>query len=65
MIINNAELMYKAFLIESTTKLLVLEGVTNWEILVKEINNQYQPTTVDEMEIFSDAIIYARCAVLN
>lgn len=65
MIINNAELMYKTFLIESTTKLLILKGVTDWKILVEEINNQYQPTTVDEMEIFSDAIIYARCAILN
>jgi hypothetical protein len=65
MITNNAELMYKAFLIEATTKLLVLKGVTDWEKLVKEIDEQYQPTTEEEMEVFGEAIIYARCAVLN
>jgi len=65
MIINNAELMYKAFLIEATTKLLVLKGITDWEKLVKEIDEQYQPITEEEMEVFSEAIIYARCAILN
>lgn len=62
---TNIEMLYKAFLVEAATKLLVLKGVTDWEKLTKEIDDQFQPTTEEEMEVFSEAIIYARCSVLN
>ena len=62
---TNAELLYKAFMIEATTKTLVLKGITDWEELIERIDEIYKPTTAEEMEIFSEAIIYAKCAVLN
>lgn len=62
---TNTELLYKAFLVEASTKLLVLKGVTDWEKLVIEIDEQFRPTTFEEMEIYSEAIISAKCAILN
>lgn len=62
---TNTEILYRAFLVEATTRLLVLEGITDYKKLTKKIEYQFQPATEEEMEIFSEAIVYARCSILN
>jgi hypothetical protein len=59
------DVLFKTLMVEDNTKLLVLKGITDWELLVEEINNNFYPTTEEEMELYSEAIIYARCSILN
>lgn len=65
MVNNKNDLFYKALMVEAATKLLVLKGMNDWELLIDEIDTQFQPTTVEEMEVLSEAVIYARCSILN
>jgi hypothetical protein len=59
------DVLFKTLMVEDNTKLLVLKGITDWKLLTEEINNNFHPTTVEEMELYSEAIIYARCSILN
>jgi hypothetical protein len=59
------DVLFKTLMVEDNTKLLVLKGITDWKLLTEEINNSFHPTTVEEMELYSEAIIYARCSILN
>lgn len=65
MVNNENDLFYKALMVEAATKLLVLKGIIDWEILIDNIDLEFQPTTVEEMEVLSEAVIYARCSILN
>lgn len=65
MVNNENDLFYKALMVEAATKLLVLKGIIDWEILINNIDLEFQPTTVEEMEVLSEAVIYARCSILN
>ena len=60
------EMMYlRCMAIESMVKDLVLRGTTNNEELVKAVNNVFPPDTPEEMEKYSEAIIYAKYGTLN
>ena len=51
--------------IEAIVKDMVLHGTTDNEKLVEAINTMYPPDTPEEMEAYSEAIIYAKFSILN
>lgn len=60
------EIMYfRCMVIESMVRELVLKGTIDNESLVQAVDNMFSPETTDEMERYSDAIIYAKYSVLN
>jgi hypothetical protein len=59
-----AELMTKCLEIENWTRSLTLRGMDREEIVYK-IDDMYEPETEEEMEAYSEAILYARLGVLN
>ena len=60
------EMMYiRCMAIESMVKTMVLNGNIDNEKLVEAVNNVFPPTTPDEMERYSEAIIYAKYSILN
>jgi disulfide oxidoreductase YuzD len=58
------ELQVKCLEIENWTRALVMRGMGKEEIVYK-IDDMYHPETEDEMEAYSEAILYARLGVLN
>jgi len=59
-----AELITKCFEVENWTRSLTLRGLDREEIVYR-IDEMYEPETLDEMEAYSEAILYARLGVLN
>ena len=59
-----AELITKCFEVENWTRSLTMRGMDREEIVYK-IDEMYEPETLDEMEAYSEAILYARLGVLN
>jgi hypothetical protein len=51
--------------IETMVREMILKGVTDNESIVETISNIFLPETNDEMEQYSEAIIYAKFGVLN
>jgi len=51
--------------IESMVRTMVMKGINDNSKLVEAVDNLYHPTNEWEMEIFSEAIIYAKQSVLN
>ena len=58
------ELLTKCLEIENWTRSLTLRGLERDEIVAR-IDDMYEPETDEEMEAYSEAIIYARLGVLN
>jgi hypothetical protein len=44
---------------------MVLKGITDTESLVEAVDSMFLPDTTDEMERYSEAIIYAKYSILN
>jgi hypothetical protein len=59
-----AELLTKCLEVETWTRSLTMRGMGREEIVYR-IDEMYQPETLDEMEAYSEAILYARYGVLN
>ena len=60
------EMMYvRCLTIEALVKGMVLKGITDTESLVEAVDNMFLPDTTDEMERYSEAIIYAKYSILN
>jgi len=60
------EMMYvRCLAIEALVKGMVLKGITDTESLVEAVDNMFLPDTTDEMERYSEAIIYAKYSILN
>jgi hypothetical protein len=59
-----AELINKCFEVENWTRSLTMRGIDREEI-VYQIDEMYEPETLEEMEAYSEAILYARYGVLN
>ena len=59
-----AELMTKCLEIENWTRSFTMRGMDREEIVYK-IDDMYEPETEEEMEAYSEAILYARLGVLN
>ncbi len=62
---TNAEMYMKCMQIESMVRTMVIKGINDNSKLVEAVDNLYHPTNEWEMEIFSEAIIYAKQSVLN
>jgi hypothetical protein len=60
-----SELVTKCFQVESLVRHLVMRGVNDKEEIVYRVDEYFEPETMDEMEAYSEAIIYARWGVLN
>ena len=59
-----SELLTKCLEVETWTRSLTMRGLEREEIVAR-IDEMYEPETLDEMEAYSEAIIYARLGVLN
>jgi hypothetical protein len=59
-----AELLTKCWEVENWTRSLTMRGLEREEIVAR-IDEMYEPETLDEMEAYSEAILYARLGVLN
>ena len=62
---TNAEMYMKCMQIEALVSSLVLNGVTDNRKLVAAVDRQFHPANEWEMEMYSEAIIYAKQAILN
>ena len=58
------ELHIKCLEVENWTRSLVMRGLEREEIVAR-IDEMYEPETMEEMEVYSEAIAYARLGVLN
>jgi len=59
-----SELLTKCWEVENWTRSLTMRGLERDEIVAR-IDEMYEPETEEEMEAYSEAIIYARLGVLN
>lgn len=60
------ETMYlRCMAIEEMVKNMVLSGTTDNEKLVEAVDSVYRPESNEEMERYSEAIIYAKYSILN
>jgi len=59
-----SELLTKCLEVENWTRSLTLRGADREEIVAR-IDELYEPETLDEMEAYSEVILYARLGVLN
>ena len=58
------ELQIKCWEVENWTRSLTMRGLEREEI-VGRIDEMYEPESEEEMEAYSEAILYARLGVLN
>jgi len=63
--ITEEQMYVRCLTIEAMVKTMVINGVTNNEKLVAAVDELYHPETNEEMEQYSEAIIYAKYSVLN
>ena len=59
-----SELLTKCWEVENWTRSLTMRGLERDEIVAR-IDEMYEPETEEEMEAYSEAILYARLGVLN
>ena len=59
------EMYMKCLLIEAFVKSVVINGTTDNATLVSMVDETFHPETDEEMEAYSEAIIYAKYSVLN
>jgi hypothetical protein len=62
---NNAEIQLNCLLIEMMVRSLVLQGVTDNKKIIDIVDSKFHPKNEWEMEVYSEAIIYAKQSVLN
>lgn len=62
---TNSDMYMKCLQIEALVKISILSGIHDYESLVDIVDINFHPSNKDEMEAYSEAIIYARHAVLN
>ena len=55
----------KCMQIEALVTSMVISGITDNRKLVSMVKDRFNPETEWEMEMYSEAIIYAKQAVLN
>jgi hypothetical protein len=59
------EMYMKCLLIEAFVKSVVINGMTDNATIVTMVDEAFHPETSEEMEAYSEAIIYAKYSVLN
>jgi hypothetical protein len=66
MTIKSKEQMYfNCLMIESLVKTMVLNGTTDNDKLIVAVDEMFPPQNEEEMEAYSEAIIYAKYGMLN
>ena len=63
--ITNEQMYVRCLTIEAMVKTMVIKGITDNEKLVAAVDDMYHPEDDNEMEAYSEAIIYAKYSVLN
>ena len=63
--VSEEQMYIRCLTIEAMVKTMVMQGITDNEKLVEAVDAKYHPTTEWEQEMYSEAIIYAKHAVLN
>jgi len=59
------QLHFDCLMIEGLIKSMVIEGTTDNEKLTEAVDQMFRPQNDEEMEAYSEAIIYAKYSVLN
>lgn len=62
---SSTEIQSNCLLIESLVKTWVLQGTIDNAKLVAAVDDQFHPQNEWEMEMYSDAILYAKYSILN
>ena len=62
---TNLEMYQKCMEIEAMVTSMVMCGIVDNRKLVEAVDAKYHPANEWEMEMYSEAIIYAKQAVLN
>ena len=62
---SKEEMHLNCLLIEAFVKTLVMKGITSNEKIVAEVDERFHPKTPEEMEAYSEAIIYGKLGTLN
>jgi hypothetical protein len=63
--VTNAEMYLKCMQIEALVSSMVLSGINDNRKLTEAVDKQFHPVTEWEQEMYSEAIIYAKYAILN
>jgi len=63
--VSEEQMYVRCVTIESMIKTMVLKGITDNEKLVAAVDEVFPPNTAEEMERYSEAIIYAKYSILN
>ena len=63
--LTNFEVTLNCFQIEEMVKMMVLKGTTDNSKIVAAVDAQFAPSSEWEMEMYSEAIIYAKQSLLN
>jgi len=63
--ISEEQMYVRCLTIEAMIKTMVIQGITSNEKLINAVDELFHPETDDEMEAYSEAIIYAKYSVLN
>jgi hypothetical protein len=62
---SKEQMYFNCLMIEAMIKTMVIQGTISNEKLVAAVDEVYQPQNSEEMEAYSEAIIYAKFSILN
>jgi hypothetical protein len=62
---TSAEIQVNCMMIENLVRSMLMKGVYDNETLVSAVDEAFQPQDDWEMEMYSDAILYAKYSALN
>jgi hypothetical protein len=63
--ISEEQMYIRCLTIELMIKNMVIQGITDNRKLTDAVADLYHPETNEEMEAYSEAIIYAKHSILN
>ena len=62
---TSAEIQLNCMMIEELVRSLLMKGISDNENLVAAVDKAFHPQDNWEMEMYSDAILYAKYSALN
>jgi hypothetical protein len=62
---SKEQMYFNCLMIEALVKTMVIQGTTDNKKLTAAVDEVMMPQNNEEMEAYSEAIIYAKCSVLN
>jgi hypothetical protein len=63
--LSSDQMNVRCLLIEALVKSMVLKGITDNAKLIQAVDDMFRPETIDEMERYSESIIFAKLGTLN